>query len=108
MATTSGCVTPAAEEQAAIFLEPSRFEGQEVSVCGRLRGTSNIYSADDETRMLGIWATEQTAPLILQKSKSQRSACLRGTIERVGCETDKEIVCTDWDSDYAIKVAEVE
>lgn len=58
--------------------------------------------------MLGIWATEQTAPLILQKSKSQRSACLRGTIERVGCETDEEIVCTDWASDYAIKVAEVE
>ena len=108
IATTSGCATLSTEEQAAVFQEPARFEGQEVYVCGRLSETSNIYSSDDESRGLGIWATEESAPLILQKSKSQRSTCLRGIIEHVGCETNKEIICTDWAFDYAIKVAEVE
>ena len=108
MAMTTGCATIAAEEQAAVFRDPARFEGQRVYVCGRLSGTSNIYSSDDEPRGLSIWATEETAPLVLQKLKSQRSVCLKGIIEHIGCETKKEIICTDWAFDYAIKVAEVE
>lgn len=108
MAAMSGCATLANEEQAAVFREPARFEGREAYVCGRLSGTSNIYSSRDERRGLGILATEETATLILQKWKSQRSACLKGIIEHVGCETKKEIICTDWAFDYAIKVAEVE
>lgn len=108
MATTSGCATLAAEGQAAVFQDPASFAGQEVYVCSRLSGTSNIYSADDEPRGLAILATEEIAPLVFEKWKNQRSACLRGTIEYLGCETNKEIICTNWAFDYAINLSEVE
>lgn len=107
LALGSGCATLTTEDQATVFREPSRFEGQEVYVCGRLNGTSNIHSARDEALGLSIRSTEKTAPLILQRSKNRGSACLRGIIEYIGCATDKEIICTDWAFDYAIELAEV-
>ena len=107
LALGSGCATLTTEDQAAVFREPSRFEGQEVYVCGRLNGTSNIHSARDEALGLSIRSTEKTAPLILQRSKNRGSACLRGIIKYIGCATDKEIICTDWAFDYAIELAEV-
>ncbi|QKG71781.1 hypothetical protein [Erythrobacter mangrovi] len=106
--TTTGCATLAAEQQPSVFADPARFVGQEVYICGRLSGTSNIYSSYNKSWGLSILATEVTAPLILQKSLNQRSACFRGTIEDVGCDTSKEIICTDWAFDHAINVAEVE
>lgn len=103
----TGCATLTTEDQAGIFLEPARFEGQEVNVCGRLRGTSNIYSSRDKDQGLSIWASEETASIILQQFKKQKSACIRGTIEYLGCETGADTICVDAAFDYAVRVAEV-
>jgi hypothetical protein len=108
LALGSGCATVTAEDQARVFREPARFVGKEVRVCGRLTPTSIVYRANDKAWGLNIWSNEALGRQILYLSNNQGTGCVRGTIEYVGCDSDDEVICTDWTFDYAIKVAEVE
>ena len=104
----SGCSSIATRDHATVFKEPARFAGQRVEVCGRFRGgTSNIFASVGKDHGLSILSNEETAILIFKKFKSQKSACLHGTIEYLGCETHAKIICVDSAFDYAIRVEEV-
>lgn len=103
----SGCATITDEPHAAVFQNPSLFEGKEVEVCGRLGGTSNLISSRNKSHGLSISASEEIATLILYQLRKDNSACLFGVIEHLGCTSDPKTICVDWSFDYAIRVSEV-
>lgn len=101
-----GCATTTPDIQADVFSDPAGFLGQQVEVCGRLSGTSNILSPLDRSQGLAILTGEEDAPFILERARENLPACLIGKVEYLGCRTG-EVTCVDWDFDYAIRVAQI-
>lgn len=105
----AGCATVDPVASRAVFQNPARYQGHLVSVCGYLVGTGNISErlgdVDDGLNIDG----GQFGPALLRLARTDERAkvCLSGTIRHSGCETDPNILCTDWAYDYAIMVREI-
>jgi len=88
-----------------IFERPVQYVGRDVIACGTLSGTANIYSWDNAELGLSIDGGEHAGEIAQLAENS--NVCLAGSIRRLGCKTDPDIICNDWAYDYLIKVEEV-
>jgi hypothetical protein len=105
-AFAAGCQTVPTERGAPVFQNPDQFVGQAVTVCGYLTGPANILQRPNDVNV-GLSIHGGAHARDLAQLVERAPVCLTGTINYIGCETDSEVVCTDWAFDYAINVAEI-
>ena len=89
-----------------IFVNPSRYLGRQVDLCGYMIDSANIVEAEDrdDAARRGGFSIADKGPLNLLH---RGPICVVGEIIYIGCQTG-DVVCTDAFFDYGIRILAIE
>ena len=88
----------------SVFDDAARLVGQDIRVCGFLRHHTSLFASRSEEE-LGFSLTASSD--VVQRrliNRVGRPICVSGRLEYIGCRTDREVVCVDWEHDYLLTV----
>ena len=106
LALASCQTSSVAPRSSPVFADPAAYVGKQVTVCGRLSGTANIYEERGD-RGLSISPIAEGLKPKFARFRQHGRVCLSGEVSYVGCQSDPRIICTDWAFDYALKFTDI-
>ena len=90
------------------FDDPARLIGRDVRVCGFLRHQSSLFASQSDVERGFSLAASSDAVQSRLLVRVGRAICVSGKLEYIGCRTDQNIICVDWEHDYLLRVRAVQ